>query len=205
MTPSGHGKLPTGTRDRQAACRVIGLTGGIAAGKSTVARFFEKAGVPVIDADQVARELSAPGGAAHEAILKRFGTADRTELRKIVFGDPAARQDLESILHPLIRAESASRIARLAAPVVLYEAALLVETGRARELDGLVVVEAPREQRLRRLRARDGIQEELAARMLDAQTSDEERRNAATEVIVNAGGLAELEQKVAALAARWRG
>ena len=110
------------TSDRK---RVWGLTGGIASGKSTVARIFEELGVPVIDADEIARGLSQPGGAAHAAVLSRFGTADREKLHGIVFSDPKARGDLEAILHPLIREESARRLSALSNhALVLYEAVL---------------------------------------------------------------------------------
>lgn len=185
------------------ALEVWGLTGGIASGKSTVARLFEKEhGIPVIDADEVNRELSAPGGAAHAAIVARFGTADRARLRELVFMDPAARRDLEAILHPLIREESERRIAGLAAQGtrrVLYEATLLVETGRYRDFAGLIVVESPRAARIARLTARDGLTREQSERVLAAQASDEDRRRAATTVIENSGSLEELRQKVAAL------
>src|SRR5690606_18150449 len=120
--------------------QIWGLTGGIASGKSTVARIFAENGIGVLDADALTRELSAPGGAAHAAIEKRFGTADRSRLREMVFRDPQARKDLEGILHPLIRLESERRIRdalseRMAKgerlPLrMIYEATLLVETGR---------------------------------------------------------------------------
>src|SRR5271167_754127 len=89
---------------------VWGLTGGIASGKSSVARFLEKAGLYIIDADQLARDLSKEGGKAHPLIVKRFGTADRAKIRETVFNDPKARKDLEAILHPLIGEESRKRM-----------------------------------------------------------------------------------------------
>jgi len=189
---------------------VWGLTGGIAAGKSLAARFFAEEGIPVLDADQLARGLTAPGGAGYEPVMKRFGTVDRQRLREIVFADSEARRDLEAILHPLIRAESESRLKELAlkagwvpggAPVpVIYEAALLVETGRYRDLDGLIVVEAPRDIREARLIARDGVSPELARQILDAQTSDEARAKVASVVLRNdrdADALREGVKKVA--------
>ena len=173
--------------------RVYGLTGGIASGKSTVARLFtEIAGIPVVDADQVSRGLSAEGGAAHSIILKRFGTTERARLREIVFADENARHDLEAILHPLIREESERQLRAAAekspAPIVLYEAALLVESGRYRDFDGLIVVEAAPEERIRRLRARDGQNEQMARQILAAQLPDKARSSVATHRILNIFG-----------------
>jgi dephospho-CoA kinase len=179
---------------------VIGLTGGIASGKSTVSRVFrEKAGIPVIDADQIARDLSKPGGRAAPQIEARFGTLDRSELRRKIFSNPVARHELEAILHPLIAEESRRRIDQFAeagARYAIYEAALLVETGRYRELDGLIVVEAPLEDRITRLMARDSVSRELALSMIQAQATDAEREKAATLLIQNDGDLAALEARI---------
>jgi dephospho-CoA kinase len=179
-----------------AAFEVWGLTGGIASGKSTAARIFAEEGIPVIDADQVSRELSAPGGAAYAEILGRFGTADRAELRKLVFADDQARKDLEAILHPQIVAESLKRMQSLGAPRVIYEATLLVETGRYKELTGLIVIDAPRDLRRARLIGRDGVEPELADRILASQIDDQRRREAATVVVPNAGTVDELRARV---------
>lgn len=182
------------------AIPVIGLTGGVASGKSAVARIFrEKAGIPVIDADWIARDLSREGGLAAPQILTRFGTLDRAELRKKIFSNPLARKELEAILHPLIAEESHKRVvefARAGAPVALYEAALLVETGRYKELDGLIVVEAPLEARIARLMGRDGVTREMALNMIGAQASDEQRAHVATLLIQNDGDLHALEEKI---------
>ncbi len=182
--------------------KVFGLTGGIASGKSTASLFFSEAGIPVIDADLVARELTDHGGRAHDAVLKRFGTTDRAKLRELVFADAKARADLEAILHPLIREESARRISETQAPLVIYEATLLVETGRFKDFDGLIVVEAPREERIQRLMARDHSTREIAEKILASQASDESRRAVATFVITNTGTLDELKAQVQALASR---
>ena len=185
--------------------RIVGLTGGIASGKSTAARIFQELGVPVLDADQISRQLSQSGGLAHAAILKRFGTADRAELRKLVFQDAKARADLEAILHPLIAEESARQAKEQAArlkgenPAVLYEAALLVETGRNRDFDGLIVVTAPLAVRVQRLVARDRISEDMAQRMIAAQTSDAERERAATQILLNDSDEAALRTRVTEL------
>lgn len=176
--------------------KVWGLTGGIASGKSTVAKIFSALGAEVIDADQISRELSAPSGKAHAAILTRFGTSDRAVLRQIVFNDPRARADLEAILHPLIQAESAFRISESKAEVVIYEAALLIEANRAQNFDGLIVVLASPETRMNRLTARDSVSELLALKMIGAQITEAEREAAATHVIRNEGSLADLETQV---------
>jgi dephospho-CoA kinase len=189
--------------------RIVGLTGGIASGKSLVAKFLAAQGLAVVDADQVSRALSAEGGAAHPAIVKRFGTADRARLREIVFADAAARKDLEAILHPLIRSASMERLrAEVAKPgrdpflPVIYEATLLVETGRYSELDGLITVQAPLEERIRRLVARDGMDEGLARKIIAAQLSDEDRKNAADFVLENGGTPEALRAQVLALIPR---
>lgn len=182
------------------AIPVIGLTGGVASGKSTVARLIEKKlGTPVVDADRIARELSSPGGRAAGAIQARFGTLERAELRAKVFADPQARRDLEAILHPLIAEESRAQVAQHAdrgAGRVVYEAALLVETGRYREMDGIIVVQAPPEQRIARLMERDGIGREQAEAMIRVQATDEERAAVAGHVIQNSGSLEDLEAAV---------
>lgn len=176
--------------------KIWGLTGGVASGKSTAAKFFKQAGIPVVDADAIARELSQKKGAAYPAILKRFGTADRKKLRKLVFSNEAARKDLEAILHPLIQAESKKRISALSAPHVIYEAALLVEKERYKDLAGLIVIDAPRELRKKRLIERNKISASMAEQILDSQISDEARRAAATAVIQNSGTLEELREKI---------
>lgn len=190
----------TATRDFE----IWGLTGGVAAGKSQVARIFSHSGIPVLDADFVARQLSLPGGAAYHEIVSRFGTANRAKLREIVFKDAEARRDLEAILHPRIQAESLRQMTLLAQSAtrprkktrVIYEAALLVETGRYKELDGLLVVDAPADLRVQRLAGRDGSTAEAARQIIAAQTSDAARKAAATHVISNAGTLDELRQAV---------
>ena len=191
--------MTTGKRDHADAFEIWGLTGGIASGKSTVGRYLSEAGLPVIDADQIARELALPGGRAHGAIIQRFATDDRKKLREIVFADPAARKDLEAILHPLIAAESLERMQASGAPLIIYEAALLVETGRYKSFAGLIVVDAPREERLKRLMLRDGTSPELAERILDSQIPDQDRRDAATILLLNHGNLSELRARTLAL------
>ncbi len=192
--------------------KLWGLTGGIASGKSTVARLFAEEGAATLDADQIARELNAPGGAAHAAIQARFGTADREKLREIVFNDPGARAELEAILHPLIARESLARAKKLAeqAPegedraIVIYEAALLVETGRYRDLDGLIVVSSPTGLRRERLIERDASDPELADKILASQISDEERERVADFVIENTSDINSLRAQVKTILAKIR-
>jgi dephospho-CoA kinase len=178
--------------------QVWGLTGGIASGKSTAGSYFSEVGIPVIDADLIAKELTTPQGLAYSSILARFGTADRNQLREIVFSDPQAKEDLESILHPLIRSESQKRITALAQkhPIIIYEASLLIETGRYKDLTGLIVVTAPEDVRIHRLQERSQISPEMAQSILRTQVSDEIRKQHATHVIDNSGSLESLRKQI---------
>lgn len=178
--------------------KVIGITGGAAAGKSELARAFAAKGHPVIDADRIAHELLEPGAAGHAPVLAALGTVDRLALRQKIFEQPAARKQLEAILHPLIQAESRRRIEGHRAagkPVVFYEAALLVETGRHRELDGLIVVRTPRETRISRLMARTGMERGAAEAILAAQLDDAEREAPANWIFENGGERADLQRQ----------
>jgi dephospho-CoA kinase len=179
----------------------IGLTGGIGSGKTTVAKLLQAEGIPIIDADQVARDLRAPGGAAHAAILTAFGTDDRAQLRDLISRDPAARAQLESILHPMILQESSKRLDEAAAahpeaPFLIYEATLLIEAGRKTDFDGILVVTAPLEARIQRIIARDPMSREQAAAIIQAQSPDEFRVQHATWVIDNDAGFDDLKLKV---------
>ncbi|MSP59102.1 MAG: dephospho-CoA kinase [Myxococcales bacterium] len=194
------------------ATRVIGLTGGIASGKSTVAGMLRELGAEVIDADQVARDLVAPGqpalaeivGAFGQEILDEMGQLDRKKLGAIVFADPARRGALNAILHPRIAAETARRIGEASArgiAVVVYEAALLVENGIHRALGGLIVVSAPDEVQRQRLIARDGLDPAQVQQRIDAQAPLAEKIAAAGWVIDNGGPIEETRKAVAAV---WR-
>jgi dephospho-CoA kinase len=180
----------------------IGLTGGMGVGKSTVAGFFaEIAGAAVLDADEIARSLRAPGGAAEGPILARFGTLDRGELRRILSTDPKAKADLEAILHPLIREKSDLEIKRLekeapSSPFLIYEASLLIESGRAPDFDAVVVVTAPLPDRLSRIMSRDGVSKDAALAMIGAQSNDEFRLRHADFHIQNLGNLEDLRAQV---------
>lgn len=181
----------------------IGLTGGIGSGKTTVAGLFAAKGIPVLDADVVARDLVEPGQPALQAIVERFGpellrdgSLDRARLRQIVFAAPESRQWLESLLHPLVYDEMQRRIAGLSAPYGLLVIPLLLETGRRDFVDRLLVVDCPVEVQRQRVRQRDGLGEAEIDRILAAQLDREARLAAADDVIRNAGSPAELAEQV---------
>jgi len=197
--------------------KVLGLTGGIGSGKSTVARMIADLGVPVLDADQLAREVVEPGLPAHAdiaaawpAVIGADGRVDRKRLGAIVFADPAdptARSRLEAITHPRIAALAEERLATLAAQghtLAFYEASLLVETGRHGEFDGLVVVTASPKTQLRRVLARGGLTEAEARARIDAQLPLPAKVRVATHLIDNDGDLAATRAEVAALVASLR-
>lgn len=172
----------------------VGLTGGIGSGKSTVAGLFAELGVPVIDTDGIARELTVPGSAALESIHSAFGDAvilpdgslDRVALRRIVFADADARHRLEGILHPRIRQAVEQVRATLNAPYILIAIPLLVETGGYRDmLDRVLVVDCPEELQLARVIARNGLTRDEVLPILAAQASRAERLALADDVIVN--------------------
>ncbi len=190
----------------------VGLTGGIGAGKSAVAERFARLGVPVIDTDSLAHELTAPGGAALDALRARFGdavfdaagTLDRAALRRLVFANPESRRALEGILHPRIRAEAGRRLAALAAPYALVVVPLLVETGGWRDLvRRVLLVECPEAVRIERVKARSGLTDDAVRAIVAAQASDAERRAAADDRLDNAGPPQALDAAVAALHARY--
>lgn len=183
---------------------VVGLTGGIGSGKSTVAGLLAERGAVVVDADEVAREVVEPGQPAFERLVERFGRSivgpdgrlDRPALAAIAFDDERARTDLNAITHPAVGDEVTRRVA--AAPgdaTVVLDVPLLVEVGRSRVYEMVLVVEAPAEVRLARLEARGVARADAEARMA-VQATDEQRRAAADVVIDNGGTLAVLEDRV---------
>lgn len=189
----------------------IGLTGGIASGKTAVAHAFERRGVPVIDTDQLARDVVEPGRPALAAVVAAFGAdvldadgrLDRRRLRARVFADAAERRRLEGILHPAIRAELAARVAAVTAPYVVIGIPLLVENGLQRTVDRVLVVDVPRETQLERLLARDAETPEGAQAILAAQATREARLAVAHDVLTNTGTLAMLDAAVAELHSRY--
>jgi dephospho-CoA kinase len=190
----------------------IGLTGGVASGKSTVARLFASHGVPVIDLDQVAREVVEPGepglaaivAAFGEVILDAGGRLDRASLRARVFQDAVARKRLEALLHPPILEAAVRHAADAGGPYQVIVAPLLVEFGLAGWVDRVLVVDCPAELQLARLLARDGHDEALARAILATQASREQRLAAADDVITNDGSPDKLPGAVATLDVLYR-
>lgn len=187
--------------------RTIGLTGGIASGKSTVTRILERLGAAVIDADQLAREAVMPGTASHRAIVETFGPSillpdgaiDRPALGRIIFADTVARGRLEAITHPAIATLAERRLAELrqrGERVAFYVAPLLIEAGATGRVDEIWVVYVDRETQLARLMARDGITRQEAEQRLAAQMPMEEKAARGKVVIDNRGEPAELERQV---------
>jgi len=186
---------------------IVGLTGGIGCGKSAVTDLFEQLGVPVIDADKVAREVVQPGQPALAMIERRFGSRvvtadgnlDRAQLREIVFDDPQARQDLESILHPRIRQTMRSRLGALTAPYAILSIPLLQETGQADTVDRVLVVDCTQAVQIERVCKRDQAETKRVRAILEAQTSRTEKLEIADDVIDNSGPLEALAPQVEAL------
>lgn len=198
---------------------IVGLTGGIGSGKSSVARIFAEQGVPVVDADQVAREVVEPGteglaevvAAFGPGVLDENGRLDRAALGERVFRDPDARARLEAILHPRIAQASMARFGELAKaghPYAIYEAALLVENGTHRMMSALVVITASEATQIERVRARDGLDEDAARARIAAQLPLADKVAVADYVIDNEGTLEETRARTLevhrALEARFR-
>lgn len=186
----------------------VGLTGGIASGKSLVGDGFAALGVPVLDADQVARDVVAPGEPAllqiaqtfGDAFIQTDGTLDRRKLRERVFGDPAALRQLEAITHPAIRTRMREWRDAQTTPYCILSIAILVEAGHLRSLvDRVLVVDVPESVQLGRLTARDTVTEALARNMMSAQATREQRLAAADDVILNTGEIADTLGEVARL------
>ena len=189
----------------------VGLTGGIASGKSTAAKFFGALGVPILDSDQVARDVVEPGQPPLERLVERFGrkilTADghldRPALRDIVFSDPKARADLEALTHPAIGAAMEARSAAAGGPYQILVIPLLVEKNLASHVDRVLVVDCDEELQIRRLRDRDGSTAEQVQAILKAQAPRAARLKAADDVIRNDSDMSAVRDQVAALHARY--
>ena len=189
----------------------VGLTGGIASGKSTVADLFAEFGVPIIDTDLIAREVVEPGQPALEEIRAAFGDIvidadgrlDRAGMRRIVFADDAARQRLESILHPKIRDAAMQQSATSGGDYQIIVVPLLVESPMKDEMDRILVVDCPVDIQVERLLARDTETEDQARRMIAAQSSREDRLAIADDVIDNGSSLAAAREQVEAMHARY--
>jgi dephospho-CoA kinase len=186
---------------------VLGLTGGIASGKSTVAALFARLGVPVIDLDQVAREVVAPGAPLLQEIFQRFGSdlrqadgqLDRRALRARMFHDAGLRRQLEELLHPAVRAHTEQWLAAAPGPYQIVVNPLLVEKNAGDRYDRILVVDCDPTQQRARLAARDGADDTQIAAILAAQASRAERLAVADDVLVNDADLAALEARVGKL------
>jgi dephospho-CoA kinase len=182
----------------------VGLTGGIACGKSTVANLFAALGVTIVDTDVLAREVVAPGSpllteiARHfgDAVLQKDGSLDRARMRERVFANPAERQWLEQLTHPAIRELTDQRCASATGRYVIVAIPLLVETQGASRFERVLVVDCDPEVQLARLQARDGATRAEAQRMLAAQVTREQRLAVANDVILNNGDIAALRDQV---------
>ncbi len=187
---------------------LIGLTGGIGSGKTTVSDLLAKLGAGIVDTDLIAHQITAPNGVAISLIEKQFGSEfiatdgalNRERMRALIFNNPEARKSLETITHPLIRQETARQALQLnkdGAPYLVFVVPLLIESGSWKDLiDRLVVVDCPKETQIKRVMQRSNLTQEEVERILAAQASREERLKHADAVIENQGSLKELEVQV---------
>lgn len=191
---------------------VVGLTGGIGSGKSAAADEFARLGATVVDTDAIAHELTQAGGAAVPQVRRLFGdeyveaggAMDRARMRALAFRDAAARKRLEALLHPMIRAESARRIAAAAGPYVLHVVPLLIESADYRQrVARVLVVDCAPEAQIARVRQRSGLAKDEVARIIGAQIKREDRLAAADDVIDNSGTLDALHKQVRELHASY--
>ncbi len=187
---------------------IIGLTGGVASGKTAISQALEEEGAYIIDADQIARELVQPRAPAWDGIVRAFGkailledgTIDRKKLADKVFADPKQRELLNQILHPLITEEMDRRTREIGKKdpeaIAVIDAPLLIEVGYHRKVDKLIVVTSTQTQQIERLKERDGISSEEAVRILSSQMRVEEKAKLADFVIRNEGSLADARERV---------
>jgi dephospho-CoA kinase len=189
----------------------IALTGGIGSGKTTVSDYFRKLGVPVIDADETSHEVTQAGAPAvqqivdvlGDSVLDCDGNLDRTALRNIVFGDTESRKQLESILHPEIRRRMNDAASRTQSPYCLFSIPLLIETGQHASYDRILVVETSEDRRRTWIQARSDLTEIEITAILSAQVSDEQRRRAADDLLINDGGIDDLHARIDRLHQRY--
>ncbi len=181
----------------------IGLTGGIGSGKSTVCKLFSAFSIPIIDADIIAREVVAPGQAALTQIQQNFGnilladgTLDRKKLGQIIFSDPAKKQCLENILHPLIYQRLKTEAAAQFSPYVILAIPLLFETDMTDLVDRILVIDCPETLQLQRVKQRDQLDDDQIQRIIASQSSREERLGRADDIIDNSKSTAELAEQV---------
>jgi len=190
---------------------VVGLTGGIGSGKTTVANEFSALGIPVIDADQIAHELVEPGQPALDEIITAFGPGcltsdghlDRQSMRETVFQDELQRERLEDILHPGIRQQIKNLIAKTRAPYCIVVIPLLLETGQQDLVQRILVVDTPEEKQISRVAVRDNLSHNVVTAIMNSQLDRNTRLAAADDVIINDNGLESLPGKIAALHTRY--
>lgn len=178
---------------------IVGLTGGIASGKSTVSAYFAQKGLPVFDADEISRQITQKGGPGAQAIAQGFGrdffdfdgVLNRKKLAEYVFEDPARTAKLNELLHPVILKELFCRMHKISAPVKIIDAPLLIESGLDKVCDKVIAVVCETELRIRRAQARDGLSREEILARISRQTNDSVRRQKADFIIDNSGTLAQ--------------
>ncbi len=188
---------------------IVGLTGGVGSGKSTVADFIKECHIPIIDADVIAREQVLPGTPSYQKILERYGTSflddqkqlDRKKLGEVIFNHPADRIWLEQLLHPAINQEIKQRLEKIQAPYCLIIIPLLAENYETYQdlLDYVIAIDVPKETQLARVKQRDNLSEDLIHKILKAQTSNDARLAIADAVITNTSDKATLKKEVIAL------
>ncbi len=187
--------------------KIIGLTGGIATGKSIVAGFFRQSGLPVIDADQISRKVVEPGSSTLEQIVDKFGkevllkdgALNRALVRRIVFDSPEKLKQLNEIIHPVVIAEAQMRLNKLKASgeqLVILEVPLLFETGYQTRVNQTILVYATQIQQIQRITKRDGCGEEQAKKIISAQMPIEEKKKLANYIIDNSGSIEETKRQV---------
>ncbi len=208
--PAGRDIRPAGDAIIR-AMRVFGLTGNFGSGKSTVAAMFRQAGIPVLDADRISRDVTAPGGLAYDAVVREFGreillddgSVDRGKLGEIVFSGPVRRTRLEAITHPSILEAMKAAIGKLSRKgyrAAIVEAALILESGRKGLFERVITVRCDGETQLRRVMARDGISRDEAAARIRAQMDAEEKARGSDHVIDNSGDPEDTRRQVEQLA-----
>ena len=198
MTDSDTETVSPALRDKQTL--VVGLTGGIGSGKSTVANGFSALGVPVIDTDKLARELVEPGQPALDEIISTFGSEaisadgqlDRDYMRQLIFTDNSRKSQLEAILHPRIRQRVRALLADIRSPYCIVVIPLLLETGQTDLVDRILVVDAPEKEQLTRVAARDSLSDNAIKAIIRSQVDRNTRLAAADDIIVNDRGMSEL-------------
>lgn len=182
----------------------IGLTGGIGSGKTTASGYFSALNIPVIDADEIARNLLTPDGPAYQKVIDTFGDRildnrkliDRSRLRALVFEDPAKRKALEEIIHPHVRSEINRQLEKTNAPYCIIVIPLLIEAGYADFVDNILVIDADESAQMKRVKERNGLNENEIKNIMSAQVDRQKRLAHADEIITNDGSLNELKRNV---------